>query len=123
MDYSQPQTTDLAELEYEKVVPVSLDRHVVPEGGGVVALRLVEDVVLLSHSTSTVQSVRPTGSSPLTYHQLLAIVRGSPVLVVILLVGHTEDVRVGISSAVDGVHHGVPQSPHLSADEEESSEP
>ena len=74
MDYSQPQSTDLAELEYEKVVPVSLDRHVVPEGGGVVALRLVEDVVLLSHSTSTVQSVRPTGSSPLTYHQLLAVV-------------------------------------------------
>ena len=54
-------TPHLWHFQHEVVVAVPLYRHVVAKGGGVVALRLVQDLILLGDAAN---------------HELLAVVRG-----------------------------------------------
>lgn len=81
---------DFTKFENEKIRPVVGHGDVVAEGGRVVALRLVQDLILLRHTRD---------------HQLLAVVRCRADSVRVSGISDSKDVNVCFASAVDSVNY------------------
>ncbi len=81
---------DFTKFENEKIWPIVGHGDVVAEGGRVVALRLVQDLILLRHTR---------------YHQLLAVVRCSADSVRVSGIPDPEDVNMCFASAVYSVDY------------------
>ncbi len=81
---------DFTKFENEKIWPVVGHGDVVAEGGRVVALRLVQDLILLWHTR---------------YHQLLAVVRCRADSVRVSGVPDSKDVNMCLASAIYSVDH------------------